>query len=266
MPTMLSVFRAVTWFSTFARCSTTLVDMSSSALDTYGKEQLMIPLVVVLVVVVVEISPPGVVVREDRQQKQHDHRVAHLALQQQLHQMLGALVQRDHPDHDQQPHLHRVLRRVEVHVLVGGDTGFFCQKYHSTAIWAGGIRAGPRLPQAPGSHRNTSILIVTVSSEKERFGGASCEMSLLEKGRTFQCPLPRGTTPTIQRNFPRLCSLPAYRWPVVLVDALARWYVLTVLLGAAPVRGLATQQLLIMASVAHESRRTQHHSICSIRG
>lgn len=81
----------------------------------------MIPLTVELVIVVVDVRPPAVVVREYRHHKQHDHRVAHLVHHHQPHQPLGALVQRYDADHHQHPNLERILRGIEVHVLVRGD-------------------------------------------------------------------------------------------------------------------------------------------------
>uniref|UniRef100_A0A8D8CK27 (northern house mosquito) hypothetical protein n=1 Tax=Culex pipiens TaxID=7175 RepID=A0A8D8CK27_CULPI len=113
----------------------------------------MVPLVVVLVVVVVEVRPPGVIVRKDRQQEQHDHRVPDATLQQQLGQILGTLVQRYHTHHDQQPHLHCVLGSVEVHVLVGRNARLISSFEHRVPARAGTEPfvhvAGVVLPEVP---------------------------------------------------------------------------------------------------------------------
>lgn len=84
----------------------------------------MVPLIVVFVVVIVQIGPPGIVVGEDGQRKQYDHRVPNSIFQQQVDQIFGAFIQRYDSDHDQQPHFHRILGGIEVHVLVGSNSRF----------------------------------------------------------------------------------------------------------------------------------------------
>lgn len=88
----------------------------------YREEQLVIPLIVVIVVVVVDVRPPGIIVREDGEQEEQQHRVAHTLLQDQCDEPLDALVKCNYRKDGKYPHLEAVRRRIEVHVLVRGHS------------------------------------------------------------------------------------------------------------------------------------------------
>lgn len=84
----------------------------------------MIPLAVEFIVIVVDVRPPAVIMRKYRHAEQHDHRVTYFVLQNQIDLPLGAFVQSDHAQHDENPYFQRILRCIEVHVLVGCDARF----------------------------------------------------------------------------------------------------------------------------------------------
>lgn len=93
---------------------------------THREEHLMVELRVVVIVVVVQITPPGIVVREDGGEEEQDHVPANPPLNHQLEEILIAFVEQDDSAHDQNPYLEAVPGRIEVHVLVRGDSALVC--------------------------------------------------------------------------------------------------------------------------------------------